>query len=161
MVIVHGASVDDDVSISPVPALVAREEPLSPKPSRDEGPSMAATALSESEVSSTGVEVVPTDVPTTTTMVAKATTAEAQTCLETAQHQEELELNLAELTKKWDSQVVELQAETERLSVIRSQVIPINPRALKEQAQKGAHEVRDTRVAECVAQIHTFYQLSL
>ncbi|ONK76148.1 uncharacterized protein A4U43_C03F24450 [Asparagus officinalis] len=84
---------------------------------------------------------------------AKATIAAAQMRLEVAQHQkEELELNLAELTKRWDSQVAELQVETEHLSIIRSQTIPIDPRALSERAQKGAHEVRDARVAECVAQ---------
>ncbi|ONK68542.1 uncharacterized protein A4U43_C05F13050 [Asparagus officinalis] len=47
---------------------------------------------------------------------------------EATQHQkEELELNLAELTKKWDSQFKKLQNETERLSVIRSHAIPVDP----------------------------------
>ncbi|ONK72963.1 uncharacterized protein A4U43_C04F25440 [Asparagus officinalis] len=147
--IIRGASDhNDDVSISPVLAGVERKGPSSPKPSCDKGPSMATAALSEPEVSSIGVEVVPVDVPTTTVMVAR---------LKTAQHQkEELELNLAESTKKWDSQVAELQVETEQLSVIRSQAIPVDLRVLMEQAQKGAHEVRDARVAECVVQIHTF-----
>ncbi|ONK73026.1 uncharacterized protein A4U43_C04F26330 [Asparagus officinalis] len=50
---------------------------------------------------------------------AKVTIAVAQVHLETAQHQkEEFELDLAESTKRWDSQVAELQAEIERLSVI-------------------------------------------
>ncbi|ONK72580.1 uncharacterized protein A4U43_C04F20890 [Asparagus officinalis] len=83
-------------------------------------------------------------------------------CLEVARHQkEELELNLAELTKKCDSKVAELQAEMERLSIIRSQAILVDPRVLREQVQKGAHEVGDARMAECVAQIHTFYPLFL
>ncbi|ONK76191.1 uncharacterized protein A4U43_C03F24900 [Asparagus officinalis] len=73
-------------------------------------------------------------------------------CLEVAQHQkEELELNLAELTKKWDSQIAELLAETKRFSVIRSQAAPIDLRILKEKAQKGALEVGDSRMAECIA----------
>ncbi|ONK77871.1 uncharacterized protein A4U43_C02F11680 [Asparagus officinalis] len=48
--------------------------------------------LEESKVLSTGVEIVPTDVSATTVMVAR---------MKAAQHQkEELELDLAELTKK-------------------------------------------------------------
>ncbi|ONK73391.1 uncharacterized protein A4U43_C04F31000 [Asparagus officinalis] len=39
--------------------------------------------------------------------------------------------------------VAELQDEMERLSDIRSRAIPINPRVLREKAQKGGHEVRD------------------
>ncbi|ONK60815.1 uncharacterized protein A4U43_C08F22950 [Asparagus officinalis] len=71
--------------------------------------------------------------------------------LKAAQHQKkDIELNLAELTKKWDSQVVELQAKTKRLFVIRSQAALINSRILKEKAQKGVHEVRDSRMAKYI-----------
>ncbi|ONK78220.1 uncharacterized protein A4U43_C02F15870 [Asparagus officinalis] len=91
---------------------VEQEEPLVPKPSYDEGPSMAIATLSEPEVSYTGVEVVPMEEPTTMAMV-----------------------------------VTELQAETERLSIIRCQAIPVDPRVFREQAQKGAHVVRDARMA--------------
>ncbi|ONK60395.1 uncharacterized protein A4U43_C08F17960 [Asparagus officinalis] len=66
---------------------------------------------------------------------AKATIAVAQARLEVAHHQkEELELDLAELTKKWDSHIVELQAKMERLSVVKSQAVLLNPRILREQA---------------------------
>ncbi|ONK60105.1 uncharacterized protein A4U43_C08F14380 [Asparagus officinalis] len=83
---------------------------------------------------------------------AKTIITAAQARLEAAQHQKlELELNLAELTKKWDSQVMKFQAETKRLLIIRSQAAPIDPRILKEKAQNGAHEVRDSRMAKCIA----------
>ncbi|ONK80005.1 uncharacterized protein A4U43_C01F12760 [Asparagus officinalis] len=161
--IVHSASnIDADVLISPMLAHVEREGPPSPKPSCDEGSSAVVAILEEPEVSSTGVEIVPMNVSATMAIVAKATIVMAQVRLEAAPHQkEELELDLAELTKKWDSQVAELQAKTERLSVVKSQVIPLDPRILREQAQKGAHEIRDAQIVECVAQIHTFYPLSL
>ncbi|ONK73164.1 uncharacterized protein A4U43_C04F27930 [Asparagus officinalis] len=118
--IIHGAlDDDDDVSISPVPAGVEWEGPSSPKPSYDEGPIMPAAIVSESKISSTSVKVVPMDVPTTTIMV--VTIAATRACLEATQHQkEELELNLAELTKRWDSQVSEPQTKMEHLSIIRS-----------------------------------------
>ncbi|ONK64193.1 uncharacterized protein A4U43_C07F23070 [Asparagus officinalis] len=114
---------DDDISISLVPVRVEREEPSGPKPSCDEGPSIDAATLSKPEAH-----------------------------LDAAQHQNKgLELDLAKLTKKWDSQVTELQAEIERLSITRSQVILVDPRVLRKQDQKGAHEVRDARMGECVA----------
>ncbi|ONK80189.1 uncharacterized protein A4U43_C01F14890 [Asparagus officinalis] len=91
---------------------------------------------------------------------ANATIAIAQIHLEVAQRKkEELELNLAELTKKWDSQVTELQTETKKLSIIRYQAAPIDPRILREQAQKGAHEEKDATINKAnatiaIAQIH-------
>ncbi|ONK61003.1 uncharacterized protein A4U43_C08F24970 [Asparagus officinalis] len=68
-------------------------------------------------------------------LVALSKTQLAHARLEAGQHQnEDVELNLVELTKKWDSQVAKLQAKTKRLSSIRSQAAPIDSRILKEKA---------------------------
>ncbi|ONK64144.1 uncharacterized protein A4U43_C07F22550 [Asparagus officinalis] len=144
--IIHGSSDDVyDALFSPMLAGAKKVVPPCPKPCFDEGPSMAAASLDEPEVSSMDFELVPMDVPMTTSMIkkdvtiikAKATIIVAQACLEATQHRkEELELNLANLTKKWDSHIVKLQAKTKRLSVIRSQATPIDPRILKEKAHK-------------------------
>ncbi|ONK76246.1 uncharacterized protein A4U43_C03F25560 [Asparagus officinalis] len=50
---------------------IEREGLQSPKPCSDEGPSEVIATLGEPEVSSMDVEVVPTDVPMTTVMVAR------------------------------------------------------------------------------------------
>ncbi|ONK78294.1 uncharacterized protein A4U43_C02F16770 [Asparagus officinalis] len=69
--------------------------------------------------------------------LAKAAIAAAQALLEAAQCQkEELELESAELVKERDFKAAELKAETIRLVVIRIQAAPVDPRVLREKAQK-------------------------
>ncbi|ONK72597.1 uncharacterized protein A4U43_C04F21060 [Asparagus officinalis] len=75
----------------------------------------------------------------------------------TAQHQkEELKLKSTELAKEWDLRVAELEAETARLAVVRTQATSIGTRDLRERDQKNTHEARDSRIAECIARIRSF-----
>ncbi|ONK77855.1 uncharacterized protein A4U43_C02F11440 [Asparagus officinalis] len=46
-----------------------------------------------------------------------------------------------ELTKEWDPRVTELEVEMMRLPVVRAQAAPIDPKTLRERAQKNAHEL--------------------
>ncbi|ONK79975.1 uncharacterized protein A4U43_C01F12430 [Asparagus officinalis] len=116
---------DDNILVFPVLAEARRVVLLSPKPCSDEGPSVAAATLDELEISSMGVKVVPMDVPMTTTVVVRIMISSIVSYIlvtvapylmssnERIQvmptisltPEQELELNLVELTKKWDSQV--------------------------------------------------------
>ncbi|ONK58445.1 uncharacterized protein A4U43_C09F12840 [Asparagus officinalis] len=76
----------------------------------------------------------------------------AQTQLEATHHKnDELELKSTELVKEWDLRAMELEAETKRLAVIMTQAALVDPRVLREKAQRDAQEVRDSRIAECFA----------